>query len=596
MTSSGDKSHERTRTEISFKEIIDNAPIGILIFQRDWKIKFANNLFFRFGGVLAEDSQGVIGQSIFDNRMFDNADIREELLQLRNGESFEKQLVSARTITGGKISLYLKGAPIIFDNEVTGGILILEDIKSGLHESQLPLTEIKSFQIFLKLISDFYVIADVEGHIINAGQNESELFDFIFENENFKKSPDRKKLSSLLFKKLIENTVSSNQVLSTYIPFKKGAKEYTALVSIVPISADGLTIGHVILLFKDLDKEKEPLGLAGEAIEELARYEQITATVIDGLIGTNKSGKIILWNESSAKLFGLTRSEVFGKFIGKIFPTIDDKYFSELFETLHEKKEWFLELKIGDDEVVAEYFDAKVALIGEEDEETVLFLCSNVTSRIRREQELKKSEERFRNIVTNSHDFICTLDLRGRITYANPSFLEVFQYEEEEIQNLNFVELIDPYFLIHQTFKLSEIASEKTKSYELPLLSKLGQMIHVLASFSTVNDLSGGVQYYNIILTDITLKKDFSQSGGGALPELNLPTYVISIKSDVLSPKELEERLRGGNPPVIGRIKDNSLILDLRTIGEGELTALAALISKAFRIHPKKNAKKECFI
>ena len=46
------------------------------------------------------------------------------------------------------------------------------------------------------------------------------------------------------------------------------------------------------------------------------------------------------------------------------------------------------------------------------------------------------------------------------------------------------------------------------QSIELPLITKLGQKLYVLASFSSINDLSGNVQYYNVILTDITLKKD----------------------------------------------------------------------------------------
>ena len=508
MAPSNEKSLESLRTEISFKQIIEHAPVGILIFQRDWKIKFANNLFFLFNGVLGENPQNVIGQSIYGNRIFEDADIREELTQLLKGETFELEIVSSKTLSGGRFSLFLKGAPITIENEVTGGILILEDIKTKTSETQLPLIQLKNFHSFLTLLSDYFLVSDIDGNVKNVPKHESDLYDFIFEKEFTNSQQGPPKVSSLLFKKLIENVIASNQAVTTLIPFQKDGRSHTASVTLVPISMNNISIDHVIFLFKEQSKDKDEEILSDEAIAELSKYQQITATIIDGLIGMNRDGKIVLWNESASKLFGLTRSEVYGKFIGKIFSSIDEKYFVELRTKIKEKKHWQLELKIGEDESIAEYFQTKVASIGDEKDETILFLCTNITERIHQRNELKKSEERFRNIVTNSHDFICTLDLRGKITYANPSFLEAFQYDEDEIKALSFLELVDPYFLMHQSFNLSEIAGVKMQSVELPLLTKLGQMIHTLASFSTVDDIEGSVQYYNIILTDITLKKE----------------------------------------------------------------------------------------
>ena len=65
---------------------------------------------------------------------------------------------------------------------------------------------------------------------------------------------------------------------------------------------------------------------------------------------------------------------------------------------------------------------------------------------------------------------------------------------------------------------------------------------------------------------DIRIMQDSSRAGGGALPEMDLPTYVVAIKSDRISVNELEERLRKGDPPIITRIKGDSLIIDARTI------------------------------
>jgi L-seryl-tRNA(Ser) seleniumtransferase len=56
--------------------------------------------------------------------------------------------------------------------------------------------------------------------------------------------------------------------------------------------------------------------------------------------------------------------------------------------------------------------------------------------------------------------------------------------------------------------------------------------------------------------------------GGGATPEQSIPTWLIAIACpDVAG---AERRLRTGNPPVIARIENDKLILDLRTVFRDE--------------------------
>jgi len=79
----------------------------------------------------------------------------------------------------------------------------------------------------------------------------------------------------------------------------------------------------------------------------------------------------------------------------------------------------------------------------------------------------------------------------------------------------------------------------------------------------------------------INVMGDSSRAGGGALPEVDLPTYVVSIKSDEISVNELEERLRKGTPPIIARIKEDSLIIDARTLRDRDLSGLIKGIRSA---------------
>jgi len=62
-----------------------------------------------------------------------------------------------------------------------------------------------------------------------------------------------------------------------------------------------------------------------------------------------------------------------------------------------------------------------------------------------------------------------------------------------------------------------------------------------------------------------------SRVGGGALPMEDLPTVLLAIQPEGISAGDLEGFLRLQDPPVIARIVDDRLCLDLRTVASGEL-------------------------
>jgi L-seryl-tRNA(Ser) seleniumtransferase len=68
----------------------------------------------------------------------------------------------------------------------------------------------------------------------------------------------------------------------------------------------------------------------------------------------------------------------------------------------------------------------------------------------------------------------------------------------------------------------------------------------------------------------IELEASTSQIGSGALPTEELPTFVLAITHDSLSATVIAATFRGANPPILGRIKDDRFLLDLRTIFDPE--------------------------
>lgn len=74
-----------------------------------------------------------------------------------------------------------------------------------------------------------------------------------------------------------------------------------------------------------------------------------------------------------------------------------------------------------------------------------------------------------------------------------------------------------------------------------------------------------------------------SQVGGGALPLQDLPTWAVAVKPTTASVETLEAELRNQAPPIIARISDDRICLDLRTIQTDELTLIVRGMAQALR-------------
>ena len=74
------------------------------------------------------------------------------------------------------------------------------------------------------------------------------------------------------------------------------------------------------------------------------------------------------------------------------------------------------------------------------------------------------------------------------------------------------------------------------------------------------------------ISPNVKLEKIQGESavGGGSAPTSPLPTFLIAVTSPSMSPNDVEAALRQGDPPIVVRIVDDRVVIDLRTVSESE--------------------------
>ena len=79
----------------------------------------------------------------------------------------------------------------------------------------------------------------------------------------------------------------------------------------------------------------------------------------------------------------------------------------------------------------------------------------------------------------------------------------------------------------------------------------------------------------------VTVEPTEGRVGGGALPLASLNGFGVRIAPTTMSADALEKMLRLGRPPIIGRLDDSGLVLDVRTIDSTQLTEVVSCVGGA---------------
>ncbi len=510
-----------------------NAPIGIVTVDANFVINSANLTVLQFQLAPANSIGELIGLRIDTLPIFKTTRLINDLFELKEGIPFESELSNNHTLDGNEITVILKASPNFENGVFTGAIFVIEDFKIPLALSPNKVIENELFNKFIKSISDYFIITNNRGEIIYSPpigslKSHNNIFNKKYQSIKQIFSGKYKEEITKLFDEAVElqKPIFSQGItddINTSISFQ---------LNFIPITDDKKKTNFVFILFEDItDTFNKIKNLETEA-KELRTYQLIASTVLDAIIAFDTKGIITFWNNAATKVFGLSKIETYGKFIGSIIEDFSRDYFDKAINTLKEAS--IFETKIlfnlhGINRTIS----IKMALAEDDNSQSVVALCSNITDRENLEKALRNSEETFRNIVTNTREYICTYTLEGKITYSNPYFIERFGYSENELQNKEIASLIDLDELDNKKFKLNKLINEDSEIMELPLIKKNGEKVYVLANFTTVSDLQGKPRYYIAVFTDISDKKESEE-------ELNLiqSVFEAAVEGIVLTTNE----------------------------------------------------------
>ena len=117
-----------------------------------------------------------------------------------------------------------------------------------------------------------------------------------------------------------------------------------------------------------------------------------------------------------------------------------------------------------------------------------------------------------------------------------------------------------------------EYLNEEDAIKNIPVLSLITKDLKEIEK--NTNDLFNKIEKLKDV-ADINVEDTLSQIGGGSLPAERIKSKSVTIMPKNISTQFLEAKLRAGKNPVVGRISEEKLILDMRTVLEDEIDILA---------------------
>jgi PAS domain S-box-containing protein len=142
-------------------------------------------------------------------------------------------------------------------------------------------------------------------------------------------------------------------------------------------------------------------------------------------------------NNAAIQRYGYSRAEFLSMTIEDVRPPQDvqvlRKYLENTNPHFNQAGEWRHQKKDGTI-ITVEITSNRLNFEGRR---AVFVLANDITERKTAEKALRDSEDRYRDLVDNSHELICTHDLEGRVISVNPWASRVLGYPQESLLGMN---------------------------------------------------------------------------------------------------------------------------------------------------------------
>jgi len=293
---------------------------------------------------------------------------------------------------------------------------------------------------------------------------------------------------------------------------------------------------------------------------EKAYFEQLFENAPEAIVLIDNESRILRMNEQFTKVFGYTIEEARGKAIDKLLTKGD--YTDEAHgitkriakgETIAlESKRWrkdgtSVDVSILGTPITVE--GGQIAIYG---------IYRDISDKKRAEENLRKSEERYRELVENATDIIYRMDTDGIITYVNPVGEKLFGLPADKIEGKSTLDLV--------------VQEQRTK------IKHYYQRQFLSATQNTYNEFE--------IITSKGEKRWLGQNTS-LLMENDKIVGFQALARDVTTRKNAEEALKQKTETLNERVKELNCLYSISDLFEDPDASFETILQESLSIIPK---------
>jgi PAS domain S-box-containing protein len=278
------------------------------------------------------------------------------------------------------------------------------------------------------------------------------------------------------------------------------------------------------------------------------KYQSILADIEEFYYETDLGGNLTFFNDAACNIIGYTREELQGKNNRDYTAPETAKRMYRVFNSVYRTGE---KKKISDYEVIRKDGSRRVleiltTLKRDERGEPSGFrgLGRDVTDRVKAEEKLRQSEEKYRHLFENSLVGVFQSSLKGRYISVNPAFAKIHGYESpadviSSVTNIGTQIFVD----------------EEDRKRCIAILQETG----ILEQFETRTRRKDGSIIWTIINSRIVRDSD------------GRPLFIEGVIEDITERKNAVEALRASEERFIKVFQSNPIPMTITTIDEGRL-------------------------
>ena len=160
-------------------------------------------------------------------------------------------------------------------------------------------------------------------------------------------------------------------------------------------------------------------------------------------------------------------------------------------------------------------------------------LARDITEIKNAQEQLKQSENRYRQIIESASDMIYRFNLNGRFNYINPVGLRMLNFTEKEILSMDYTDFVHPQYLDQvKEFYCRQIKHKTLTTYlEFPVIKQSGEEMWIGQNVQ-ISDEEDKALELTALARDITDRKQAEQALH--LTSTRLTTLISSMQTGVM--------------------------------------------------------------